>query len=175
MKKYFLTQTGEEVVVGKPLKLSALKDNTKISVETSAVNEAVIEFLESHGLITVKEESVLDADKLIPNIAKRFSLKVSDVNNMCGFLQHVSPKLLFELLLRECSLELDKSYENSIYKGDDWVGNVWFISSVDGTINAADIEEMPERDRANITLFRSRKDAELAVKTLKGVYDQLYG
>lgn len=119
--------------------------------------------------ILVVEDDTLTLEKVIGHIANRIGWKPENVEKYLNNLYDISKSALFEILLKEIAIMLDKKYKGHISECKE----VWVFSKVAGTIGS--INTCNVKNFKNFAAFRTREDISLAIHILSKAVEDLYG
>lgn len=150
---YELYETGGYHFIGKKTMLTASNLNT---------------FVEK-GILVV-EEDTLTLEKVVEHIANRIGWKPENVDKYLNNLYYISKTALFEILLKEISIILDKKYKGHIRE----CKVVWAFSKASGEVFK--IEDTSKiKNFSTFAAFRTREDIYLALDILSNAVKELYG
>lgn len=180
MRRFYLTDTNEEVKIGTVIKrmgtINTFFGPTKVEHQIT-VNESTIPTLIECNIIKAVDDPTTKKD-LPPHITDlAFYMKViADkmhcspdiiVNNMAA-LEDVYPSIVFNIILREIAIELDKQYPDHISESD----KIYVVSSLDGRITEANKAHI--KNYRNFAAFRSIEDARIACRTTRHLLRKMY-
>lgn len=174
MKRYFLKETGEELIIGKPFSLVAVVEGTRIIISTQALSFEDIATLISLNLVSIEESKVptFDVEALIQHYANRTSNNLEETRKVFDFLFRNSPKALFTILLKEAELFM---YEGTLpLEHPGWKGKAWFVDNARGNVISLPIDDLEPEYRKNVAIFRSREDIEFAIKVLEDIAQKAF-
>lgn len=157
-KKYFIKGTNIQVVKGGDLKLAF----DKITAED-------LELLTSLNVLEVKEESYVQ--KAIEKMGLKTGLVYEDMESVLYTIGTINPWNLFQLLLKQVAILMDKKYPDHISKSD----HLFYISNMDNQVHEL-IVPRGQRNSINystISLFRSKEEAETALREINKYLDYL--
>ena len=175
MNKYFLKTSGREVKYGDSIAIEFNSSNNDRETVRYFVNNNTIKDLIKMGILEEKEvkEDLLEIalnnldKKLEPLLSKK---KVSNFNSadFLNILSDIYPVTVFNMLLKEIELEINKRYIDDIkdYK------SVFVISTLDNNITSVNSNTIT--DYKNFSAFRNLKDAKEAKKALQPIIDELF-
>lgn len=178
MSKFIFTKTGTEVKFGDIMSLTYDKETpigkTKISYQTPLTEEnleyflvaGIIKEVKHKGLCPVKAPT--DLEHYINKIANRLNLNYNETLDYISNLGKINTATLFSVLLKEIALEIDKSYEGHINK----LPEIYVISTITGEVNK--IKSSYVKNYRNFAAFRSKEDADLAIKILYPIYKEMF-
>ena len=174
MKKYFETNTGEEIKFGDILNISIGSTDGEVTLDI-VFNATSAQWLIGFGAIeerdvNVKADNNLDIPKVIIHLADRIGWNINNLDKYLDNLYKISPAAVFSVLLREVAIMLDERYPDHINKSKE----VWIISTLDGEIKQ--IKELHKiKNFRNFAAFRSLDDALVAKTIMKDALRDLYG
>lgn len=174
MKKYFETNTGEEIKFGDILNISMGTTNGNISLDI-VFNDTSAQWLIDLGAIeekdgNVKADNNLDIPKVILHLANRIGWSSNNLDKYLDNLYKISPISVFDIILKEIAIILDRKYPDHINKSKE----IWTISVLNGEIvQLKDINKI--KNFRNFAAFRSLDDALVAKTILKDALKDLYG
>lgn len=122
------------------------------------------------GILVVENDNALTLDKVTEHIANRVGWKKENVEKYLDNLYYINKTVVFEILLKEIAIILDKKYEGHISKCKE----VWAFSKATG--KPFIIEDTSEiKNVKNFAAFRTRQDIDLALHVLSKAVEDLYG
>lgn len=120
--------------------------------------------------ILVVEEDTLTIEKVVEHIANRIGWKPENVDKYLNNLYYISKTALFEILLKEISIILDKKYKGHIRE----CKVVWAFSKASGEVFK--IEDTSKiKNFSTFAAFRTREDIYFALDILSNAVKELYG
>lgn len=163
MKKYF-TKDGNEVIVGKPLHVSIESNNELELITTSHLTDELLVYLMSRGVVSEKtvDDTPKDVEYYIEKLKNRLGFDSNTIKTMLLGFKQKCPSIAFQLLCKQVAIELDKKYDGHIVDSDE----LYVIDVATGEIVKYDVPADGVYSN-NISLFRTRKDAEFAMSVLK--------
>ena len=170
MNKYYNVQTGEEVLLNKPLEVSFKDDNYSINFSTNSLEESFAEYLVANKILTYSKPSLVptDIEYYIHKLAKKLNISMDECRNMLNNLTPYTPATVFSLLVKQIALELDAQYEGHICKSPTLYG----INLCNGDIFRFQIKK--EDTISHIAAFRTIDDAVFAIGILKDLYTAMF-
>ena len=169
MKKIKIKENGQEVKFGDFIyELYETRGYHFIGKKIMITKDNLNDFVEK-GILVVENDNVLTFDKVIEHIANRIGWKPENVEKYLDNLYVINKTSVFETLLKEIAIMLDKKYEGHISKCKE----VWVFSKVAGTIGS--INTCDVKNFKNFAAFRTREDASLAIHILSKAVEDLYG
>lgn len=164
MSKFVLKDNPqEEVRIGDSITATRKTEYGQLTI-TRTINEDVLQELVEHGVVIKVDnnpkEQALGIMDLIEHLAKRVSWKTENLKKYMENLLAINPVAVYQTLLKECAIMLDKNYEDHISK----VKKVYAVSILDGEI--FEIDQSDGRDYTNVALFRTTQEATIAKRAL---------
>lgn len=181
MKKYF-TKEGKEVKLGDKFVAEVKKKDMYSKIEMTITKET-LPCLINFGYITEKEvkgvkEEMPNSEFIIGKkskigyyinkIANRLNWNIKKTAKYLDNVATIYPKAVFDILLKEIAIELDKRYEDHITKSPE----IWGISSINGEIIKLDKKAIT--NYKNFAAFRTNEDALIATVILNDVMEELF-
>lgn len=177
MKKFVITKTGEEVAVGKPLKVTITNGCFVHHIYENPCTQETLNDLIKSGVVKAVEENAKKAPKAsdsilyyVDKLATKLHLTYVECCKMIARLTEYSPMTALSLLSKQISLELDKQYEGHIRDAE----HVYILSSVTGTISELPKSLRENTNYRNFTAFRTKEDAAFALHVLAGLYKSAF-
>lgn len=191
MEKYYLSN-GKEVKVGDLINKKINYDSPifgKVHLNsTIEISEENIPLLLKNGIIYTKTVEELEKQNFVkddPNeflnspvsmdlnfyiekIARRLNWKVEKIYNYLNSIDSIYPVAVFNIILREISIELDKQYEDHISNSK----NIYVISSTNGKITA--VNKAHIKNYSNFAAFRTIEDAKIACRITRDIIKDLF-
>ena len=173
MNKLKLKETGKEVKMGERLIKVVELFGIPVPVAQIKVNETTLPDLIKHGIV-VTEGSDSDIDitieGVVQHLANRIGWNKENLERYFSNLYKISPAAVFEIVLKEVAILLDKKYPNHISNSKE----IWVINKVNGEIQKLkDISKI--KSFQHFAAFRSLKDALVARRVMAPVLKNLYG
>ena len=173
MNKLKLKETGKEVKMGEKLIKVVELFGIPVSVAQIEVNETTLPDLIKHGIV-VTEGSDSDIDITIEgavqHLANRIGWNKENLERYFNNLYKISPAAVFEIILKEVAILLDKKYPNHINNSKE----IWVINKVNGEIQK--LKDMSKiKSFQHFAAFRSLEDALVAKRVMAPVLKNLYG
>ena len=173
MNKLKLKETGKEVKMGEKLIRCVELFGIPIPIEEIEINETTLPDLIKHGII-VAEGSDSDIDITIEgavqHLANRIGWNKENLERYFNNLYKISPAAVFEIILKEVAILLDKKYHNHISNSKE----IWVINKVNGEIQKLkDISKI--KSFQHFAAFRSLEDALVAKRVMAPALKGLYG
>lgn len=164
MKKKLLTTHGcKEVKIGENI-----QTNVNITVTEDNIKDLI-----KLGLICKEGEcspikTNLNLKYYIYLISQRIGTDYNKTTELLDLLAKLYPIIVFNLLVREIAIEIDKKYSDHIKDSKE----IYVISSTSGKI--AKLNKKSIRTYRNFAAFRSIEDAKLACGILKPILKKLF-
>ena len=173
MNKLKLKKTGKEVKMGEKLIKVVNLCGIPIPIAQVEINKTTLPDLIKHGLI-VAEGSDSDIDITIEgavqHLANRIGWNKENLEKYFNNLYKISPAAVFEIVLKEVAILLDKKYPNHISNSKE----IWVINKVNGEIQK--LKDMSKiKSFQHFAAFRSLEDALVAKKIMAPTLQDLYG
>ncbi len=162
MSKFVLkSNPQEEVRIGDSITATCNTDFGQLKI-TRTIDEFVLQELIKQGVVVKTEEieMALDIMDLIQHLAKRVNWKTENLKKYMENLFTINPVAVYQTLLKECAIMLDKDYENHISE----VKKVYAVSILDGEI--FEIDQSDGKNYTNVALFRTTQEAAIAKRAL---------
>ena len=173
MNKLKLKKTGKEVKMGEQLIKVVNLCGIPIPIAQVKINKTTLPDLIKHGII-VAEGSDSDIDitieGAIQHLANRIGWNKENLERYFNNLYKISPAAVFEIILKEVAILLDKKYHNHISNSKE----IWVINKVNGEIQK--LKDMSKiKSFQHFASFRSLEDALVAKKIMAPILQDLYG
>ena len=173
MNKLKLKKTGKEVKMGEKLIKVVNLCGIPIPIAQVEINKTTLPDLIKHGII-VAEGSDSDIDitieGAIQHLANRIGWNKENLEKYLSNLYKISPAAVFEIVLKEVAILLDKKYPNHISNSKE----IWVINKVNGEIQK--LKDMSKiKSFQHFAAFRSLEDALVAKKIMAPTLQDLYG
>lgn len=173
MNKLKLKQTGKEVKMGDKLVKVVELFGIPIPVAEININKTTLPDLIKQGII-VAECSDSDIDITIGGAVQHLANKIRwNEDNFWKYLNNlykISPAAVFDIVLREIAILLDKKYPDHINNSKE----IWVINKVNGEIQK--LEDLSKiKSFQHFAAFRSLDDALVAKRVMTPVLEDLYG
>lgn len=173
MNKLKLKETGKEVKMGEKLIKVVKLFGIPVSVAQIEINETTLPDLIKHGVI-VAEGSDSDIDITIEgavqHLANRIGWNEESLERYFDDLYKISPAAVFEIVLKEVAILLDKKHSNHISNSKE----IWVINKVNGEIQK--LKDMSKiKSFQHFAAFRSLEDALVAKRVMAPALKDLYG
>ena len=173
MNKLKLKKTGKEVKMGEQLIKVVNLCGIPIPIAQIEINKTTLPDLIKHGII-VAEGSDSDIDitieGAIQHLANRIGWNKENLEKYFNNLYKISPAAVFEIVLKEVAILLDKKYPNHISNSKE----IWVINKVNGEIQK--LKDMSKiKSFQHFAAFRSLEDALVAKKIMAPALQDLYG
>ena len=173
MNKLKLKKTGKEVKIGEKLIKVVNLCGIPIPIAQIEINKTTLPDLIKHGII-VAEVSDSDIDITIEgavqHLANRIGWNKENLERYFSNLYKISPAAVFEIILKEVAILLDKKYPNHISNSKE----IWVINKVNGEIQK--LKDMSKiKSFQHFAAFRSLEDALVAKKIMAPTLQDLYG
>ena len=173
MNKLKLKKTGKEVKIGEKLIKVVNLCGIPIPIAQIEINKTTLPDLIKHGII-VAEGSDSDIDitieGAIQHLANRIGWNKENLERYFSNLYKISPAAVFEIVLKEVAILLDKKYPNHIGNSKE----IWVINKVNGEIQK--LKDMSKiKSFQHFAAFRSLEDALVAKKIMAPTLQDLYG
>lgn len=164
MSKFVLKDNPqEEVRIGDSITATRKTKYGQLTI-TRTIDENVLQELVEHGVVIKVDndpkEQTLGIMDLIEHLAKRVNWKTENLKKYMENLLTINPVAVYQTLLKECAIMLDKNYNGHISE----VKEVFAVSIIDGEIFK--IDQSDGRDYTNVALFRSVREAAIAKRAL---------
>ena len=172
MNKLKLKETGKEVKMGEKLIKVVELFGIPVPVAQIEVNETTLPDLIKHGIV-VTEGSDSDIDITIEgavqHLANRIGWNKENLERYFNNLYKISPAAVFEIILKEVAILLDKKYPNHISNGKE----IWVINKVNGEIQKLkDLSKI--KSFQHFAAFRSLEDAKIACKITRDILKEMF-
>lgn len=170
MSKFVLkSNPQEEVRIGDSITATCNTDFGQLKI-TRTIDEFVLQELVKQGVVVKTEdvEMTLDIMDLIQHLAKRVNWKTENLKKYMENLFTINPVAVYQTLLKECAIMLDKDYECHISE----VKKVYAVSILDGEI--FEIDQSDGKNYTNVALFRTTQEAAIAKRALMMVEAEIF-
>ena len=173
MNKLKLKKTGKEVKMGEKLIKVVNLCGIPIPIAQIEINKTTLPDLIKRGIV-VAEGSDSDIDITIEgavqHLANRVGWNKENLEKYFNNLHKISPAAVFEIILKEVAILLDKKYHNHISNSKE----IWVINKVNGEIQK--LKDMSKiKSFQHFAAFRSLDDALIAKKIMAPALQDLYG
>ena len=172
MNKLKLKETGKEVKMGEKLIKVVELFGIPVPVAQIEVNETTLPDLIKHGIV-VTEGSDSDIDITIEgavqHLANRIGWNKENLERYFSNLYKISPAAVFEIVLKEVAILLDKKYPNHISNSKE----IWVINKVNGEIQK--LKDMSKiKSLQHFAAFRSIEDAKIACRITRDILKEMF-
>ena len=172
MNKLKLKETGKEVKMGEKLIKVVELFGIPVPVAQIEVNETTLPDLIKHGIV-VAEGSDSDIDITIEgavqHLANRIGWNKENLERYFNNLYKISPAAVFEIVLKEVAILLDKKYHNHINNSKE----IWVINKVNGEIQKLrDLSKI--KSFQHFAAFRSIEDAKIACRITRDILKEMF-
>ena len=172
MNKLKLKETGKEVKMGEKLIKVVELFGIPVPVAQIEVNETTLPDLIKHGIV-VAEGSDSDIDITIEgavqHLANRIGWNKENLERYFNNLYKISPAAVFEIVLKEVAILLDKKYPNHINNSKE----IWVINKVNGEIQKLkDLSKI--KSFQHFAAFRSIEDAKIACRITRDILKEMF-
>lgn len=168
-----LKQTGKEVKMGEKLVKVVEVFGIPVPVTEVEVNKTTLPDLIKHGIIEVTgSDSDIDVtiEKVVQHLASRIGWNKENLEKYFSNLYKISPTAVFEIVLKEVAILLDKKYPGHINNSKE----IWVINKVNG-----EIQKLKDLSRIksfqHFAAFRCLDDALIAKRIMASALKDLYG
>ena len=172
MNKLKLKKTGKEVKMGEKLIKVVNLCGIPIPIAQIEINKTTLLDLIKHGII-VAEGSDSDIDitieGAIQHLANRIGWNKENIEKYFNNLYKISPAAVFEIVLKEVAILLDKKYPNHISNSKE----IWVINKVNGEIQK--LKDMSKiKSFQHFAAFRSLEDAKIACRITRDILKEMF-
>ena len=172
MNKLKLKETGKEVKMGEKLIKVVELFGIPVPIAQIEVNETTLPDLIKHGIV-VTEGSDSDIDITIEgavqHLANRIGWNKENLERYFNNLYKISPAAVFEIVLKEVAILLDKKYPSHISNSKE----IWVINKVNGEIQKLkDLSKI--KSFKHFAAFRSLEDAKIACKITRDILKEMF-
>lgn len=168
-----LKQNGKEVKMGEKLIKTVDLFGFPIPIEVIEVNKSTLADLIKSGIIVEEcpdDTSDFTIEDVVKHLANRIGWDIKNLEKYFNNLYKISPVALFEIILKEVAIILDKKYPDHISNSKE----VWVINKVNGRIQKLkDLSKI--KSFKHFAAFRSLEDAITAKKVMAPALEDLYG
>lgn len=168
-----LKQNGKEVKMGEKLIKTVDLFGFPIPIEVIEVNKSTLADLIKSGIIVEEcpdDTSDFTIENVVKHLANRIGWDIKNLEKYFNNLYKISPVALFEIILKEVAIILDKKYPDHISNSKE----VWVINKVNGRIQKLkDLSKI--KSFKHFAAFRSLEDAIIAKKVMAPALEDLYG
>lgn len=172
MNKLKLKETGKEVKMGEKLIKVVELFGIPVPVAQIEINETTLPDLIKHGIV-VTEGSDSDIDITIEgavqHLANRIGWNKENLERYFSNLYKISPAAVFEIILKEVAILLDKKYPNHVSNSKE----IWIINKVNGEIQK--LKDMSKiKSFQHFAAFRSLEDAKIACRITRDILKEMF-
>ena len=172
MNKLKLKETGKEVKMGEKLIKVVELFGIPVPVAQIEINETTLPDLIKHGII-VEEGSDSDIDitidSAVQHLANRIGWNKENLERYFNNLYKISPAAVFEIILKEVAILLDKKYPNHISNSKE----IWVINKINGEIQKLkDLSKI--KSFQHFAAFRSLEDAKIACRITRDILKEMF-
>lgn len=172
MNKLKLKETGKEVKMGEKLIKVVELFGIPVPIAQIEINETTLPDLIKHSVI-VAEGSDSDIDITIEgavqHLANRIGWNKENLERYFNNLYKISPAAVFEIVLKEVAILLDKKYPNHINNSKE----IWVINKVNGEIQK--LKDMSKiKSFQHFAAFRSLEDAKIACRITRDILKEMF-
>lgn len=173
MSKFVLkNDSQQEVKIGDSITATRNTEYGVLTI-TRTITEDVLKELIGSGIVIElnndpKKEEVMEMLNAISHLAKRIGWKPENLKKYIENLYTISPVAVYQILLKEIAIMLDSNYNNHISKAE----RLFAVSVVDGRI--FEVKHPECGNYANVALFRTYKEAELAKRVLMSIEADIF-
>lgn len=168
-----LKQNGKEVKMGEKLIKTVDLFGFPIPIEVIEVNKSTLADLIKSGIIVEEcpdDTSDFTIEDVVKHLANRIGWDIKNLEKYFNNLYKISPVALFEIILKEVAIILDKKYPDHISNSKE----IWVINKVNGRIQKLkDLSKI--KSFKHFAAFRSLEDAITAKKVMAPALEDLYG
>lgn len=168
-----LKQSGKEVKMGEKLIKTVDLFGFPIPIEVIEVNKSTLADLIKSGIIVEEcpdDTSDFTIENVVKHLANRIGWDIKNLEKYFNNLYKISPVALFEIILKEVAIILDKKYPDHISNSKE----IWVINKVNGRIQKLkDLSKI--KSFKHFAAFRSLEDAITAKKVMAPALEDLYG
>ena len=173
MKKFKLKRTGKEVKTGDTVitfedVLPEGTDEITGDADVVEITEETLKDLIKAGIIEECNDELCIED-IMNHLAERMKLEFDEVDTILNVVDKMYESAAFSILLKEAAIMLDSKYPDHISKSKE----IYCINTFTG-----DVTEIPKENipcYRNFAAFRSKEDANEAVKALLPLWAVMYG
>lgn len=160
--KYFFKENNKEVKIGDEVGFKHKEvhgnESLEISFRTTLTEDNLKTFIK-HGLIREEEDYTLGF--FYTKLAERLNITLNNMMQLAEKLKRSMPSILFQMLLKEISLEFGKGVN---FREAPFVYAISLINGEFITVTTFEVKNF-----ANFAVFKSPKDAMKAKKLLKPI------
>ena len=172
MNKLKLKETGKEIKMGEKLIKVVELFGIPVPVAQIEINETTLPDLIKHGIV-VAEGSDSDIDITIEgavqHLANRIGWNKENLEKYFNNLYKISPAAVFEIVLKEVAILLDKRYPDHISNSKE----IWVINKVNGEIQKLkDLSKI--KSFQHFAAFRSLEDAKIACRITRDILKEMF-
>lgn len=173
MNKLKLKKTGKEVKMGEKLIKVVNLCGIPIPIAQVEINKTTLPDLIKHGIVVAEgSDSNIDItiEGAVQHLANRIGWNKENLERYFNNLYKISPAAVFEIILKEVAILLDKKYSNHISNSKE----IWVINKVNGEIQK--LKDMSKiKSFQHFAAFRSLEDARVARRVMAPALKNLYG
>ena len=172
MNKLKLKETGKEVKMGEKLIKVVELFGIPVPVAQIEINETTLPDLIKHGIVVAEgSDSGIDItiEGAVQHLANRIGWNKENLERYFSNLYKISPAAVFEIVLKEVAILLDKKYPNHISNSKE----IWVINKVNGEIQK--LKDMSKiKSFQHFAAFRSLEDAKIACRITKDILKEMF-
>ena len=172
MNKLKLKETGKEVKMGEKLIKVVELFGIPVPVAQIEVNETTLPDLIKHGIVVTEgSDSGIDItiEGAVQHLANRIGWNKENLERYFNNLYKISPAAVFEIVLKEVAILLDKKYHNHISNSKQ----TWVINKVNGEIQKLkDLSKI--KSFQHFAAFRSLEDAKIACRITRDLLKEMF-
>ena len=172
MNKLKLKKTGKEVKMGEKLIKVVNLCGIPIPIAQVEINKTTLPDLIKHGIVVAEgSDSGIDItiEGAVQHLANRIGWNKENLERYFNNLYKISPAAVFEIVLKEVAILLDKKYPNHISNSKE----IWVINKVNGEIQK--LKDMSKiKSFQHFAAFRSLEDAKIACRITKDILKEMF-
>ena len=172
MNKLKLKETGKEVKMGEKLIKVVELFGIPVPVAQIEINETTLPDLIKHGIVVAEgsdSDINITIEGAVQHLANRIGWNKENLERYFSNLYKISPAAVFEIVLKEVAILLDKKYPNHISNSKE----IWVINKVNGEIQK--LKDMSKiKSFQHFAAFRSLEDAKIACRITKDILKEMF-
>ena len=172
MNKLKLKETGKEVKMGEKLIKVVELFGIPVPVAQIEINETTLPDLIKHGIVVAEgsdSDINITIEGAVQHLANRIGWNKENLERYFNNLYKISPAAVFEIVLKEVAILLDKKYPNHISNSKE----IWVINKVNGEIQK--LKDMSKiKSFQHFAAFRSLEDAKIACRITKDILKEMF-
>ncbi len=172
MNKLKLKETGKEVKMGEKLIKVVELFGIPVPVAQIEINKTTLPDLIKHGIVVAEgsdSDIGITIEGAVQHLANRIGWNKENLERYFSNLYKISPAAVFEIVLKEVAILLDKKYPNHISSSKE----IWVINKVNGEIQK--LKDMSKiKSFQHFAAFRTIEDAKIACTITRDILKEMF-